>query len=367
MSYNTEQLSFENSDTQTDNQSVVCLGMTFENDKKRREYFREELRKKLSELKKIEGFPIGSDEDIIALSDPPYYTACPNPWLSDFIKMWENEKKDRYENNLNEREYHREPLAIDVSVGKNDPIYNAHYYHTKVPYKAIRKYILHYTNPGDIVLDGFSGSGMTGVAAQMCEYYDPESDSDEQENILLGVRNSILSDLSPNATFMGKNNNMIGKIHEVSDIIEKIIGKVGKKNAHLIETLHVGWKRGVSDPKDRVNKPITTNKKGIINYTVWSDVFLCANCNEEIVYWDLVFNGPGQPVKKELICPNCGAIQNKNKLTRAYEKKLIKNSKKIIDVAKQKPVLINYTFNGKRFEKHPDEEDLNKISFNRKP
>ena len=28
--------------------------------------------------------------------------------------------------------------------------------------------ILHYTKPGDIVLDGFCGTGMTGVAAQMC-------------------------------------------------------------------------------------------------------------------------------------------------------------------------------------------------------
>jgi len=55
-----------------------------------------------------------------------------------------------------------------VSEGKNDPIYNAHSYHTKVPHKAIMRYILHYTEPGDIVFDGFCGTGMTGVAAQMC-------------------------------------------------------------------------------------------------------------------------------------------------------------------------------------------------------
>ena len=71
---------------------VTCLGMTFANDSERRAYFREELRKKLPELKKIEGFPIGEDDDIINLSDPPYYTACPNPWLNDFIKQWEEEK-----------------------------------------------------------------------------------------------------------------------------------------------------------------------------------------------------------------------------------------------------------------------------------
>ena len=64
---------------------VICLGKKFENEADRRAYFRDELRKKLPEMKKIEGFPIGKDEDIILLSDPPYYTACPNPWLNDFI------------------------------------------------------------------------------------------------------------------------------------------------------------------------------------------------------------------------------------------------------------------------------------------
>ena len=73
-------------------QPVTCLGMTFESDEARRAYFRKELRKKLPELRKIEGFPIGEDDDIINLSDPPYYTACPNPWLNDFIELWEKEK-----------------------------------------------------------------------------------------------------------------------------------------------------------------------------------------------------------------------------------------------------------------------------------
>ena len=71
-----------------DDGPVECLGMTFEDNEKRREYFLEKLREKLKdpEFRKIEGFPIGEDEDILALSDPPYYTACPNPFIEDFIK-----------------------------------------------------------------------------------------------------------------------------------------------------------------------------------------------------------------------------------------------------------------------------------------
>ena len=40
----------------------------------------------IDKVRDIEGFPIGSDEDIIALSDAPYYTACPNPFIEEFIK-----------------------------------------------------------------------------------------------------------------------------------------------------------------------------------------------------------------------------------------------------------------------------------------
>jgi len=137
---------------------VTCLGLTFDNDAARRAHFTEELRKKLldPEFRKIEGFPIGRDEDILNLSDPPHYTACPNPWIADFIAEWEKEKPQMNTNKHESKEnnsrefvsisgsdsYHREPFAADVSEGKNDPIYNAHSYHTKVPHKAIMRYIL---------------------------------------------------------------------------------------------------------------------------------------------------------------------------------------------------------------------------------
>lgn len=80
-----------------DDGPVECLGTTFENDEKRREYFLEKLREKLKdpEFRKIEGFPIGEDEDILALSDPPYYTACPNPFIEDFIQQYGKPSKLR--------------------------------------------------------------------------------------------------------------------------------------------------------------------------------------------------------------------------------------------------------------------------------
>ena len=78
----------------TDNTPVTVLGKTFANDTERRQYFRDELRKKLPELKKLEGYPIGEDDDIINLSDPPYYTAC----LGLMILLLNGKKKRNLQN-----------------------------------------------------------------------------------------------------------------------------------------------------------------------------------------------------------------------------------------------------------------------------
>ncbi|HMJ02714.1 MAG TPA: DNA methyltransferase, partial [Conexibacter sp.] len=58
-------------------------------------------------------------------------------------------------------------LPVELRVRRSDPVYNAHAYLTKVPCSAILPFIEALTEPGDVVLDVFAGSGMTGVAATM--------------------------------------------------------------------------------------------------------------------------------------------------------------------------------------------------------
>ena len=69
---------------------VECLGLVFDNDAARREHFRNVLQQELRnpEFRKTEGFPTADDADILRLSDPPYYTACPNPFLAAFIRHY---------------------------------------------------------------------------------------------------------------------------------------------------------------------------------------------------------------------------------------------------------------------------------------
>jgi hypothetical protein len=148
--------------------AVECLGQTFPSDDTRREHFLKLLAEKLKdpEFRNQEGFPQGTDEAILAMSNPPYYTACPNPWLGDFVACYGKP----YDPSAS---YSREPLAIDVSVGKTDQLYKAHSYHTKAPHLAIVPSTLYYTKPADIVLHSFAGSGINGMAAQWCMVASP--------------------------------------------------------------------------------------------------------------------------------------------------------------------------------------------------
>lgn len=347
-----EQLSFSTGHEASDD-PVVCLGLTFKNDDERRAYFREELRKKLPELKQIEGFPIGEDEDIIALSDPPYYTACPNPWVNSFIEEWEKEKITNYGRDLSE-EYDCEPFAADVSEGKGNSIYNAHSYHTKVPHKAIMRYLAHYTKPGDIVIDGFSGSGMTGIASQLMGSkhelesmgYFVEDGFIYDENKLvgeIGVRHGILNDLSPAASFLSYSYNYKENPTNYLEDAQQILMKLLEKYRWLIETNHSG------------------EKKGLIKYTLWSDIYLCSTCSNEINFWEHGIDHVKGLNKDMISCPACETVLNKKNLERSKETYIDLETEEIIERAKQIPVLINYTYNGSVFSKIPDEKDLSKI------
>ncbi|MCK4344533.1 MAG: hypothetical protein KAX05_04545 [Bacteroidales bacterium] len=220
-----------------------------------------DLKKRLQDLKKIEGFPIGEDEDILALSNPPYYTACPNPYINEFI--------EKYGNPYNEEtdDYYREPFVGDISEGKRDPMYMMHTYHTKVPHKAIIKFLEHYTNEDDIVLDAYSGSGMTGVAAQILK------------------RNSILLDLAPAATFISHNNNQNLSNNEIAYELKKIINK------------------SIEDFLDIFKLP----NGDIINYIIWSEVFTCPYCSHEIDFWNGFVNLKDESFGKYIKCPSCNA------------------------------------------------------------
>ena len=287
----------------------------------------------IDKVRNIEGFPIGSEEDIIALSDAPFYTACPNPFIEDFIKEYGTPYDEATD------DYHREPFAADVSEGKTDPIYMAHTYHTKVPHKAIMNYILHYTKPSDIVFDGFCGTGMTALAAEMCERENVFSEHNGKSHVQYGARRAIVSDLSPAATFIAHNYTNDVDAYEFSNACSEILKKCREKYAWMYETKH------------------TNGEKGTINYVVWSDIFICPVCGEELVFWDVAI-GDKKEVKNPFYCTKCGLELKKSSCKRAQEPVFDATSGEITAQAKQIPTMINYVYRGKKFEKRADDEDI---------
>jgi predicted RNA-binding Zn-ribbon protein involved in translation (DUF1610 family) len=166
--------------------------------------------------------------------------------------------------------YFREPFAQDTKVGKNSAIYNAHSFHTKVPPEGIVPYILHYTEPGDLILDPFAGSGMTGVAA------------------LMTGRRAILNDLSPAACHIAHNYCTLCDIEALKREFARIVAELQEEFDWLYGTTHDD------------GTPAT------IQYTIWSDVFRCCRCGERLVLWDVAVDQESGKVAEQFNCPHCG-------------------------------------------------------------
>ncbi len=175
--------------------------------------------------------------------------------------------------------YRRPPYAAPVKAGKATAIYNAHSYHTKVPPQGIEPYIQHYTNAGDLVLDPFCGSGMTGVAA-----------------LKLG-RRVILNDLSPAAAHIAYNYCTPVDVDALKREFARIKAAVKEE---------FDWLYGTTC--DRCGGDAT------IQYTVWSDVFECSRCSSDILLWDVARDSQTYDVKRFFTCPVCGKEQEKKGL-----------------------------------------------------
>ena len=177
------------------------------------------------------------------------------------------------------------------------------------------RYILHYTEPGDIVFDGFCGTGMTGVAAQMCgdrevvmslgyqvkpdgTILQEETDEDGKKVWLpfskLGSRRAVLNDLSPAATFIAYNYNTPVDVAEFEKEAKRILKEVEKECGWMYETKH------------------SDGRTGRIDYTVWSEVFSCPECAGEIVFLKEALDLESKQVRETFPCPHCRAVLNKS-------------------------------------------------------
>ena len=203
----------------------------------------------------------------------PIFTFGPNPNFGDILRRHTKPKPVS------------DASSTPIAAGKNTYVYDAHTYHTKVPPQGIRSLIEHYTREGDVVLDPFCGSGMTGVAARECG------------------RQALLSDLSPAAAFIAFN----------------LVTPVGP-DAYL-EAIHAlirearGLEHDLYDTDCRVCGRIVP-----MLYSVWSFGVICGSCGAEVVVWDVARDERASVRESKVLssfaCPHCDYLLVKRNLKR---------------------------------------------------
>lgn len=159
-------------------------------------------------------------------------------------------------------------LPDEISVKRSDPVYNAHAYLTKVPIAAIEPFMLALTEPGDIVLDMYGGSGMTGIAAA------------------LHGRRAELRDISELGCHIGRNYLNLVDEDEFRVAAEEVIAKV---KARLGEVYAV--KCGRCDASATLSR------------TVWTYIYECPECGSNVNYFR-TFEAAGWD-KAEMRCDVC--------------------------------------------------------------
>jgi len=200
-----------------------------------------------------------------------------------------------------------------IPGGRNSAFYSAHSYHTKVPPEAINSFLEHYTQPGDVVLDPFCGSGMTGVAAA------------------LAGRRAILNDLSPAAIHMAWNHTRPCDPEALEKGFAELEARVSKRiNGHY-QTEHLD------------------GRPGLIHWTMWSTRHKCTECEGEFLLWNAMDRKSGR-LGNTVECPSCHTTIQRNQ----------------IPTLGSEPAWVAYAVDGKRFEKEPDTQDVQRaIGFAR--
>jgi DNA modification methylase len=199
-----------------------------------------------------------------------YYSGDkPNPNLRAFVEAHLRE----HPYNPATDKYNVPAFDKPIEATKATAIYNMHTYWSKKPHDAIREYIRHYTQPGDMVLDPFCGSGGTALAA------------------LMEGRKAIAIDRSPAATFITKNYCTPVDVNELQAAFEELKRKVKPEIDWLYETRC-----------DRCGGKATTA------YTVYSQVFQCPRCMNKVALFDCEEieseTAAGKP-KTISVCPYC--------------------------------------------------------------
>jgi 16S rRNA G966 N2-methylase RsmD len=162
-----------------------------------------------------------------------------------------------------------------------DPIDMAHAYLTKVPVDAIIPFIEAFTQPGDLILDPFAGSGMAGVAAVM------------------RGRRALLSDISVLGLHVGSNYVNLVDPHTLLQAASNVVRTARAQIPGLYTVLCSHCRRA-----------------GEFIKAVWSREYACGVCGTAFTYYRAL---EAANWRSTLACARCMATLRRGNLRRLGE------------------------------------------------
>lgn len=173
---------------------------------------------------------------------------------------------------------------------RSGAFFNTFSYPTKISPESIAMYIAAATKPGETVLDTFSGSGSTGIAALLCEHPTRKMKQLADElgiSPVWGPRNAIGYEIGTYGAFAAKTISNRLK----ADDFKNAVGDFIEKEKELLKSYYLSM-----DPN---------GNPGIIRYIIWSEVLLCPHCGNEISFFDCGTKRNPVRFDKEIVCPHC--------------------------------------------------------------
>ena len=226
----------------------------------------------------------------------PYYAACPNPFIEDFIREYGTPYDEETD------DYHRETFSADISEGKTDAMYNLHNIILSSQQFSIYS-ALHKTRRYRFRCLCGNWNDWCSLLLGLGRFSILQAELCNAKEVEWGRRYSILNDLSPAATYIAGVYNLNRQV-DVEDEGARILDELDSQFGWAYRTKHSiqGKNQFGID-----GKPIM----GIINYVVWSDVVVCPSCGKESVFAEIGMDKEtGIRNSKNLVCPYCGTEDN---------------------------------------------------------
>lgn len=191
-----------------------------------------------------------------------------------------------------------------IPSSRSGPLFNAFPYPTKISPEAVALFIASHTEPGATVLDGFAGSGTTGLAALLCARPTETLIAHSKKlnlPVQWGPRRAILYELSSLGAFVAHT------LCAPPDPKEFFLAAT-----QLLETVEAAysWLYQATDP---------TGESGCIRYVVWSDILICPQCQHQATLWETCVTRQPAQIASNYRCPGCQRMVAVDKAQRLVE------------------------------------------------